>query len=88
MSSSFSQQGEIKIGSNYQATVPSLIPDKDTDERGDGIKDESGTVFPELEERLWVPTKATSPETNNGHGDKGPLLSNFFCLPDSYEYDE
>ena len=64
-------QGEIKIGAQYQATVPSILPEKETDERGEGVRDESGTVFPDLEERLWVPSKIESPEPNNGHGGGG-----------------
>jgi len=55
---------------NYQAAIPSILAEKERDERGEGIQDESGIVFPDLEERLWVPSKADLPETNNGHGDK------------------
>ena len=38
-----------------QASIPSVIGDKDDDGRGDGEKDENGLLLPELEERLWVP---------------------------------
>merc|ERR1719266_710114 len=48
-------RGEIRIGSTYQASIPSVIGDKDDDGRGDGDKDENGLLLPELEERLWVP---------------------------------
>lgn len=48
-------RGEIRIGSTYQATIPSVIGDNDDDGRGDGDKDENGLLLPELEERLWVP---------------------------------
>lgn len=48
-------RGEIRIGSTYQASIPSVIGDKDDDGRGDGEKDENGLLLPELEERLWVP---------------------------------
>jgi len=48
-------RGEIRIGSTYQASIPSVIGDKDDDGRGDGEKDENGLLIPELEERLWVP---------------------------------
>lgn len=48
-------RGEIRIGSTYQASIPSVIGDKDDDGRGDGERDENGLLLPELEERLWVP---------------------------------
>ena len=63
-------QGEIKIGAQYQAIVPPILSDKDKDDRGPGNSDESGLVFPDLEERIWVPSKKISNDTNNGHGGK------------------
>jgi hypothetical protein len=63
-------KGEIKIGSQYQAIVPQPLADQKKDERGPGLVDESGTVFPDLEERLWVPSKKLAPDTNNGHSSK------------------
>ena len=67
-------QGEIKIGSQYQAIVPQTLSDKRKDERGPGLKDESGIVFQDLEERLWVPSKKlAASDTNNGHSTKVSL---------------
>ena len=64
----------------FQATVPAVLGDGEEDGRGDGEADASGTVFPELEERLWVPpvadhktsssNKTTSSEKTNGDHDE------------------
>ena len=67
-------RGEIRIGSGYQATIPHVLEPGESDGRGDGKKDASGVVFPELEERLWVPPiKRTSGsqngETSRSNGD-------------------
>ena len=57
-----------------------MLGDGEEDGRGDGEADASGTVFPELEERLWVPpvadhktsssNKTTSSEKTNGDHDE------------------
>lgn len=49
-------RGEIRIGVQYQAQVINSPGDEDPDDRGDGVKDRSGIVFPDLEERCWVPS--------------------------------
>ena len=59
-------RGEIRIGSGYQATVPAVLESPDADGRGSGEKDESGLVFPELEERLWVPPSKSAHGSQNG----------------------
>lgn len=48
-------RGEIRIGSNYQASVPSVLGEGKEDGRGDGEKDDNGLLLPELEDREWVP---------------------------------
>lgn len=47
-----------------------MLSDPSTDERGQGVRDESGLVFPELEKRAWVSSEAVAVENNeerNGH---------------------
>ncbi len=65
-------RGEIRIGSSYQATVPAVIGEGDEDDRGDGVKDENGVQFPDLEERQWMPTcdKKTANILDDGEIDK------------------
>ncbi len=63
--------------------MPPTLTDKDKDERGLGVADESGLVFPELEERLWVPGKKLSADTNNGHKTSSGKSECFNQLTDS-----
>jgi len=61
---------KIKIGPSYQASIPPPLTDPNTDERGRGMIDESGLVFPDLEKRAWVPSTVVATEKNgerNGH---------------------
>ena len=54
--------------------MPAVLGQGETDGRGEGVDDAIGTVFPDLEERLWVPpvspaaAASSSPSTTtNGH---------------------
>ena len=40
------------------------------DGRGNGVKDDSGVVFPELEERLWVPPQTRNRGSQNGRANR------------------
>merc|ERR1712088_317633 len=66
-------RGEIRIGSNYQASIPSVIGKNQDDGRGNGEKDDNGLLLPDLEERLWVPKGKNT--LNDGDIDKFLIIS-------------
>ena len=70
-------RGEIRIGSGYQATIPTILEAGEPDGRGSGVRDESGLVFPELEERLWVPPETGTRGRQNGRENRSNGAANF-----------